>query len=224
MKYTLKSLIFTLLIVACGLNAKAEGEIVNVDLNQIEVDMAMNPAKYNQLLDRFVKADTTLTHAEVAYLYLGQGFSPQYDPYQAYPMLMNAYDSQDYATAASLAEAVVDESPMSLDLLITALVAATRSGNVDMALQLQPRLNLLVDCIVETGKGTNAAEPFYVASTADLRQFLRNILGINDVVETTTVGNGDVEAWKVRLPDSEREHILYFNNSLEHRFDATRRK
>lgn len=221
----LKTLFFTLSAI---ISLQAFGsDRIYVDLNRIEVEMTMNPSEYRQLFDRFVAADTTLTTDEIAKIYYGQGFTVDYDPNATFPLITEAYKRQDYSTVASLADAILDENPLSLDLLVMGLVAATREARPQdhkVALKLQRRLDMLINTIIATGTGTSSQSPFYIASTEDLRQFLKNVLGVSEIIDVSKVGTGDVEAYKVRLPGSDREHILYFNNALQHRYDNSHKR
>lgn len=207
--------------------AKAQTNIIDVDLNRIEVDMTINPSEYRELLNRFIESDSTLTIEDVARLYYGQGFTFEYDPDQTFPLITDAYDRGDFTTAASLADAVLNENPLSLRLLVTGFIAAVKDNSpesIEMGYRMRWRLDRLVDTIIASGNGVSAATPFYVASTEDLRCFLRYILEVDNVLDTSLVGNGDVEAFKVRMPGSDRDHLLYFNNALQHRFDAQHKK
>lgn len=207
-----------------GLSAR---ESVNVDLNRIEVEMTMNPSHYRQLLDRFVKADTTLTADELATVYYGQGFTIDYDPDITFPLVAEAYDRKDYATVTELSEALLDQYPLSLDLLVMGLVSATRDSSPrhhDLAVKLQRRLDMIINTIMASGTGISSASPFVIASDSDIDHLLRDILAVNEVLGTSRVGTGDVVAYKVTLPGSDREHILYFNSALQHRYDNSHNK
>lgn len=200
---------------------------INVDLNRIEVEMTMNPSLYRGLLDRFVKADTTLTTEEMATVYYGQGFTFDYDPDVTFPLISEAYDRKDYATVTELADAVLDEYPLSLDLLVMGLVSATRDqtpGHADVAPKLQQRFDMIVDVIMSSGNGISASSPFYIASDSDIDHLLRDVFAVSAVVGSSRVGTGDVVAYKVTFPGSDREHILYFNSALQHRYDNAHKK
>lgn len=215
-------LLFALVIVMVAVPAFGRN-LINVDLNKIEVDMMMNPAEYGTLFDRFVKCDTTLTDDQVATVYFGQAFSYNYDPGATFPVIIDAYERGDFATVASLVDAVVDQQPLSLDLIVMGIIGATRlegDNYSELLEKLQTRLDMIAGVIINSGSGTSSDSPFYVASSEDLKQFMVNILGVSEVVDTSLVGDGDIEAFIVRFPGSEREHILYFNNSLQHRYDA----
>ncbi len=49
-----------------------------------------------------------------------------------------------------------------------------------------------------------------------MERLLTNVLGIERIVDRTKVG--DVDAIKVVFPGSDRQHILYFDNSREQMF------
>lgn len=46
-----------------------------------------------------------------------------------------------------------------------------------------------------------------------MSRILRNVLGVERIVDRTKVGN--IDAVKVIFPGSDRQHILYFDNSRE---------
>ncbi len=126
-----------------------------------------------------------------------------------------------------LADAVLDQYPLSLDLLVMGLVAATRdmsTNSVKVAPKLQTRLDMIINTIISSGSGTSASSPFYVASDADTQVFMKEIIGVTRVVDSSKVGTGDVVAYMVTIPGSDREHILYFNQALQNRYNATNKK
>lgn len=193
-----------------------------IDLGAIEVEITMNPAAYRNMLERYNQGDTTLTTDDMPIIYYGQGFTMDYDPNATYPLLTDAYERKDYATVTALIPDLLPYNPMSLDLLIMGLVSATREQNPDnipLIETLQHRLDLVVGTILSSGKGTTADSPLYVASTADLLQILKNIIGVKEILGTSGVGTADVVAYKFHIDDSQRQHILYFDNTLQNRFD-----
>lgn len=192
-----------------------------IDYRAIEVDVTMNPSKYRALLERFEKADTTLTPEEVSTVYYGYAFSRDYEPRDSFPEIHAAYERQDYEEVARLVQEALPMNPVSLDLSLLGLAAYEHgAGKTPGAhsLNLAIRSDLIATAILESGRGTNAASPFYVICDADRRRILTNVLGVplDRVVGTTTVG--PVQAVKFTFPGQSREHILYFDNTLEERF------
>ena len=69
-----KPLFVLLLLLATAFMARG------VDYNAMQVEVAMHPDRYRALLNRFVAGDTTLTTPELATVYYGYSFTPDYDP------------------------------------------------------------------------------------------------------------------------------------------------
>ncbi len=191
-----------------------------VDLNEIEVDVKMHPGKFRELLERFEQADTTLTPSELATVYFGYSYTPDYDPRETFPQVESAYDSGDYELTETLGLEAMELNPVSLDLNVLALAAADHMRDKGTygpkILKYGIRCDLIATAILESGSGTTASSPFYVISSADMSRILRNVLGIDRIVDRTKVG--DVDAIKVTFPGSDRQHILYFNNNRERQF------
>ena len=191
-----------------------------VDLNEIEVDVKMHPGKFRELLERFEQADTTLTPSELATVYFGYSYTPDYDPSETFPLVESAYDSGDYELTETLGLEAMELNPVSLDLNVLALAAADHMRDKGTygpkILKYGIRCDLIATAILESGSGTTASSPFYVISSADMSRILRNVLGIDRIVDRTKVG--DVDAIKVTFPGSDRQHILYFNNNRERQF------
>lgn len=191
-----------------------------IDLNAVEVDVKMHPEKFRELLARFEKADTTLTQTELETVYFGYSFTSDYDPRETFSPIEEAYDAGNYELAGQLCEEALRYNPVSLDLNVLALAAADRmrgSGTHGAKiLQFGIRSDMIATAILESGSGTAANSPFMVISEADMRRILNNVLGIERIVDRTKVGS--VDAIKVKFPGSDRQHILYFDNSRERQF------
>lgn len=192
-----------------------------VDYRQIEVDVTMDPSSYRALLERFEKADTTLTPSEMATVYFGYAFSRDYDPRDYFPEIHAAYDRADYEEVARLVEEALPMNPVSLDLCLLGLGAYEQGAGKTpgaRSLNLAIRSDLIATAILKSGRGTNSDSPFYVICDTDRRRIFTNVLGVplDNIIGTTHVG--PVQAFKFTFPGQSREHILYFDNTLEERF------
>ena len=87
------------------------------------------------------------------------------------------------------------------------------------ALNMAIRSDMIAGAILKSGHGTFAASPFYVISDIDRRRILNNVIGIGHVIGTDRLG--DVEAVKFNFPGHSRQHILYFDNTLEENYLKT---
>lgn len=194
-----------------------------VDYNAMEVNVAMHPERYRALLNRFVAGDTTLTSQELATVYYGYSFTPDYDPRETFDVITDAFDVKDYEQVALLTPDALVVNPVSLDLSVMALTAAERGAGERSGMRaanLGLRCDMIATAILESGRGTSPDSPFKVISSADIGRLLRNVLGINIIVGRTKCG--EVDAIKVTFPGSDRQHILYFDNTREAQFLARR--
>lgn len=207
--------IFGIILVVVAAILPARG----VDYGAVEVEVTMHPGEYRALLDRFIAADTTLTPSQMATVYYGFAFTPSYEPRDTFPEIHAAFERQDFEEVARLVEPALQLNPVSLDLCILGLAAYERGAGTTpgrKALNLAIRSDMLATAILESGRGTFAQSPFRVISGSDRQRILRNVLGIGRVIGVDRVG--DIEAVKFLFPGKMREHILYFDNTLEENF------
>lgn len=198
-----------------------------VDYNSLEVEIAMNPGELRQLMERFQRADTTLTTSEVAYIYYGSSMTCGYDPDENGDTAMALAKEGSMCRAEKEISHALRQQPASLALLRRARCIARIANPVDSCPSpllihpetLEQRAEMVANAILESGRGTNPQSPFYVVSSSDIDVILNDFLRISHVTDRTRVGN--VEAIKVVFPSlPAREHILYFDNSREEQFHA----
>lgn len=207
----MKKVLLLLILLLTGHSLRA------IDLNAIEVDVKMHPGKYQELLQRFELADTTLSRSELATIYFGFSYTSQYDPRETYPEVEEAYDNGNYVLAECLALEALKENPVSLNLNVIMLAAADHlrhTGTHGKAImEYGIKCDLIATAILESGQGTSAASPFHVITSADMSRILRNVLGIDRIIDRSKVGS--IDAIKVTFPGLDRQHIIYFDNSRE---------
>lgn len=195
-----------------------------VDLTALEVEVKLHPQTYRSLLDRFLSADTTLTPEDLATVYYGYSCSPDYDPRYSYADIHAACDSGLYAEAERMALEALEVNPVSLDLNVALLTAAEKlrqeGGRGRMLLDYGIKCDQVATAILLSGHGTSARSPFVVIYSSDIDRILRNVLGVEKVIDRTKVG--PVDAIKVKFPGQDRTHILYFDNTREERFLSSR--
>lgn len=204
-----------------------------VDYNALEVDMAMNPSRFRELMERFESADTTLTDSEVAVVYYGFTLGNDYNPLENGDEVVRLVNEGKIEAATEAMADILIDQPASLALLTLARSLTERiptpdtrvsagwetdtSGPPLIPADLDRRGEMLVRAIFESGKGTNPRSPIFVASSADMDAILRIFLGVSEIVDRTRVG--EIDAVKVILPGhSSRQHILYFDNTREELF------
>lgn len=209
----LRYLTYILFVLAAVSGVKAQ----HFDINAVEEEVNMHPARYRSLLERFERADTTLSDSELSLVYYGYAFTPEYVPFESFANVQSAYEEADYLRAEQLAADALKLNPVSLELSVIALAAADhlrgegRFGH--KMLDYGTRCDFIATAILSSGSGTSAASPFHVIAWSDVSRILRNVLGVERVVDRTKVGS--VDAVKVVFPGSDRQHIIYFDNTRE---------
>lgn len=210
-------ILFAIVGLVMALSGRAQqSEYIDIDLNLIKVNVSMNPEHYRELMGRYLEADTTLRVDELATVYYGYAATMDYAPDLTFPEVDAAIEAKDYKTAYDLSVQYAKENPVSLSLLTNVVKMMPQidlKGNLDTFINLRTRLEMLLGTILASGTGISSSSPIKVISEIDMMVMLNDILGVEKIVDRTKIGN--VEAIKITFPTSTREHILYFDNSLE---------
>lgn len=208
-----KTLLFILALVpAFTLSAR---DNIFVDLDAIKKIVKENPEHYTALLNRFVAGDSTLNVGEVAIVYYGHAFTPEYKPGQPNEKAHDAYKRKDYPVAAYLSSEALLANPVSLDMTVINLIAANHSDLPRIRAKipaLQNRFDMLATTILSSGNGTTSDSPFVVIDSEDIERVLLNVIGAGNILGRAKVG--DIDAVKITFPGEMREHILYFDTRL----------
>lgn len=211
-----KSILLALLTLIAAAGARAEqSERIDVDLNLIKVNVTMHPEHYRELLDRYMKADTTLRLDEVATVYYGSASTVDYAPDLTFPEIDEAIAAEDYAKAYDLSIKAAKEAPVSLPVLINVIKLMPKidlKDNLDSYLNVRQRLEMLIGTILASGTGIRRELPFKVISEGDMMVILKDILNVGEIVGRSKIGN--IDAVKVTFPTNSREHILYFDDTI----------
>ena len=194
-------------------------EYIDLDLNLIKVNVSMNPEHYKELMDRYLAADTTLRIDELATVYYGYAATMDYAPDLTYPEIDAAIEAEDYASAYNLSVEKVKESPVSLRLLtniVTFVPHIDLKNRIAEFMNLRTRLSMLIGTILSTGTGIVSSSPIQVISEDDMMVLLKDFFEVDKIVDRTNIGN--VDAVKITFSTSAREHILYFDKSLQDQY------
>lgn len=213
LKKTLLVALFTLFAFA-GARAD-ETEHIDVDLNLIKVNVTMHPEHYRELMDRYLKADTTLRMDEMATVYYGYASTSDYAPDLTFPEIDEAIAANDFDKAYDLTVKASEEAPVSLPVLLNVIKLMPQiniQNRFDSYLNIRQRLEMLVGTILASGTGIRREQPFKVISEADMMVLLTDIIGADQILGKSKIG--PIDAVKLTLPNSSRQHILYFDNTI----------
>lgn len=178
----------------------------------IEEAVKQNYTHYQQLTERFIAGDPSLTTDEVRLVYYGYRFNPQFRANAMYPGLQEAFDANDYTKTLDMARLGLSANPVSLPLLFKAYACSMMSLDADTkakAKVYQIRINQLCDVIFESGKGVSSHSPYVVIRSSDIDPFVKNYLQPQMILDQSTLGSQ--LAVKMKLEGVPDEVILYFD-------------
>jgi len=224
MKIKQTVLLALLTLFTCIGASAGQNERIDVDINLIKVNVTMHPNHYRELMDRYMKADTTLRVDEIATVYYGYAATVDYDPDLTFPEIDAAIADKDYAKAYDLSIKAADQAPVSLPVLINVIKLMPQidlKNNLSSYLNIRQRLEMLIGTILASGTGIRRELPFKVISEGDMMVIIKDILNVVEIIDRSKIGQ--LDAMKITFPTSSREHILYFDNSTHEQYEQSKK-
>lgn len=169
------------------LYAQDEPAYIQPDFKSIEQNIKdKNSSLYfPKLLDRFHKADSTMTLAERYHLYYGYSFTEEYQPYfssenaKEIRELINTdnLSREQMERVIALSEDVLKGYPFNISMMGYRAYFFRALGKEKQAVNEEIRANLIIDTILSTGDGANKETCFYVISVGNEYELI-NALGL----------------------------------------------
>lgn len=208
-----KSMIIAVLLLFAGLSLTAQRNdksFLDIDYNAME-KFAKNQTKdFTALVNRFNSGDTTLTDMEVAKIYYGSYFSPEYSYKDASSELRDLMKSGSYGPAFEQCKKELEKSPCSLDLLLKAYTCANHLGKSNVLYSIQ--IEQIVGVILSSGDGRTEKTAFKVLEVSDEYCIIYGIFGLNHT-QQALVGHCDrMTVYEDEAPDETFD--IYFDVSL----------
>lgn len=127
---------------------------------------------YPVLLERFRKADTTLTPVDFKILYYGQVFTDTYSPYGRSEYVdslstllsQDSLQADDFRVVIRFENLILDKYPFNLRDLNILAYAYRKTGDTLMALLTEYKLNSVLGTILSTGDGQKEKTAWHVIS------------------------------------------------------------
>ncbi|WP_298473213.1 DUF4919 domain-containing protein [uncultured Maribacter sp.] len=157
------------------------------DYKAIEKNIAEQSSNlfYPNLMDRFLKADSTLTLKEKRHLYYGYSFQENYSPYSRSDfadslrviLQLKTHDILAFKKIITFGDSVLVKNPFALRTLNYQLYALDKTDNIRGYRKKMKQFNMIIDALLSSGNGTTKEESFYVIYTSHEYDLL-NILGL----------------------------------------------
>ncbi len=195
-------------------------KISNIDFDLIKTNIqdSTSTSFYPLLIERFLKADSTLTAKEYEFIYYGNIYYEHYEPYgesEAESKFLELYRDEKYKKAIPFGDKVLKENPVNLKILFKMLVCFNVLGDKTTARHYADLYFPLLECIFNSGDGKDFQTAYVVIKVSDEYEILAD-LQLNRtrqaLVDDTDVLTIDENNQKVK--DGEKKITsLYFNVS-----------
>ena len=171
-------------------------------------------SQYEKLLARVKSFDRTM---DFAALRLAFTETPAYDPYggdkDAQGAMDGALDEGKHEKAVELAEAVLAKKYVDLDAQLVCCIAYKELGNEEKAAFHRFVMHGLIDSILNSGDGKDAATAYVVIEVGE-EYFILNVFGCR-MKQQALVGHDGHMVDRMDVVDREgRELALFFNIDL----------
>ena len=139
---------------------------------------------YSNLMDRFKKADSTMTLEEKRHLYYGYTFDEKYSPYShsnyndslKVVLQLDNHSANDLKEILRFGDSLLSANPFDLRAMDYQLYALEKSEDKKGFDNKMTQLTTVFDALASSGLGTTKKEAFYVISTSHEYDML-SILG-----------------------------------------------
>ena len=187
------------------------------DYKKIEININNKNTNlfYNNLLEQYKKADSTMTLEEKRHLYYGYIFQSSYKPYDTSHysdslrslMKKDNHDKIDLKKIIRFGDSILVENPFDLRVINNQLYAHKENQENNLYNLKLTKYRIVFDALMSSGDGTSKQNSFYVIYTSH-EYALVNILGLKFGGKQSLTGDYDY------LTVSENEfgiEGLYFN-------------
>ncbi len=204
-------------------------KVLTVDFDSIKIKISdpKSACYYPKLMERFGKADTTLTDDELDCIYYGNIFSEKYTPYGGLSKdddkFYKFYNKGKYKKAIPYGKKGLKENPVDLKMLFKMTVCYDQLGDKKTAQEYADRYFPLLHVITRSGDGKTIETAYVVTCVADEYEILADM----DLGSTQQALYGDTDKLSIS-PENQKNDpkitALYFNvqvsmNYLEKEFE-----
>ncbi|MDR1671794.1 MAG: DUF4919 domain-containing protein [Alistipes sp.] len=142
--------------------------------------VATNPVEYKKILDKFATTIHRPSVSDCAIAYYGSPLQPGFTPFIAdEEEMQRAIMADDYATAFTIGNSLLEQTPVNLTTLYWTLYAATETDQPwEVRNSLRGRYNSIVHTLSLSGDGTSADTALHVVWESDMYTYTMLELGL----------------------------------------------
>ncbi len=203
-----------LLFIACCTTANSQIAINNETVKHI----VKNERKYFEQITELYKSNDPMLHAEdIALVYYGQAFLPQYNPGkdENEKQLKKFYEEKNYEQVYNIGKRILAYNPVSLNALFSLYFASKELGkSKEECMSYFNKYQGIIDMICMYGDGKSSETAFRVITPDDQDYIIYGRLEIEEVLSQTLDTESLCNIVTVKPSSSFPEHCVYFNISL----------
>lgn len=178
----MRKILATIAIILATATAGAQAVLDNATIEEI---VKNEKTYYNDILSLYMNDDPLLRVDDIALIYYGQAFTPQYNPGhdENEKALKKYHDEGNNAEAYKTAKKILEYNPVSLNALFNLINTSKALGKSDEEYQSYAKKYLgILDMIVKYGDGKSSSTAFRVISPDDQNYVLYHQLGIQNEI------------------------------------------
>ena len=212
-----KSIVLIVLVLSQNLFGQ---KVSNIDFDEIKlaVQDSSSILFYPLLIERFHWQDAMLTSEEYKYIYYGNIYSDNYNPYgesDNEKKFIEIFNQKKYEEAIPYGEDVIKENPVNLKVLLRMLHCHHQLGNKETAQDYANMYFSLLSVIYASGDGKSietayvvikVSDEYVILNDLDLTRTKQALVGYTDILTIDTKGQKPKKGEK-------KIKSLYFNVS-----------
>ena len=206
-------MLIAVLLLFAGLSLTAQQKdksFLNIDYKAMEKFAKNQTEDFTALVNRFNSGDTTLTDMEVAKIYYGSYFSPDYSYKDASKDLRDLMKSESYRPAFEQRKKEIAQGQNEVFVKPGTNITANNTTNNNNLYSIQ--IEQIVGVILSSGDGRTEKTAFKVLEVSDEYCILYGIFGLN-LKSQALIGHCDrMTVYEDEAPDETFD--IYFDVSL----------
>ena len=172
---------------------------------------------FNEITDLYNSNDPMLHVDDIALVYYGQAFLPQYNPGkdENEKLLKKLHDEKKNVEVYNVAKKILDYNPVSLNALFSIYIASKELGkNDEECLAYLKKYQNIIDMICHYGDGKSSDTAFRIITPDDQDYIIYGKLQIEDVITQTLDTETLCNIVSVRPSEKFPQQRVYFDLSL----------
>ena len=172
---------------------------------------------FNEITDLYNSNDPMLHVDDIALVYYGQAFLPQYNPGkdENEKLLKKLHDEKKNVEVYNVAKKILDYNPVSLNALFSIYIASKELGKSDEeCLTYLQKYQNIIDMICHYGDGKSSDSAFRIITPDDQDYIIYGKLQIEDVITQTLDTETLCNIVSVRPSEKFPQQRVYFDLSL----------